>query len=264
MFLIVGVMALFLTLLYFFQERLLFFPQRITAERTRQMSGLTNVETIEFRSPDGVAVRGWLLKNPAARPYKLLLYYGGNAEEVSYLAEGRNIFVDRSPVLVNYRGYGGSDGSPGERELLQDALEVYDAMVKRPDVDAGNIILMGRSLGTGIAVHVAANRPSAGLILVSPYDSMVNVAKRHYPYLPVGQMLKHRFDSAALAPDIKCPTLILAASADTIVPREHSAALANRLGGKVVYREIGNADHNTIGLFPAFSDSIQEFIKGIL
>lgn len=263
MVLIAGILAVSLALLFLLQERLLFFPQRISAERAAQMKSLPNIEQLEVKSSDGVIVRGWLVKNPIVRPYKLLVYYGGNAEEVSYLAEARAKFGDRSLVLVNYRGYGASDGSPGEAELLRDALVVYDELVKRSDVDAGSIILMGRSLGTGIAVHVAARRPVAGLILVSPYDSMVNVAKRHYPYLPVDLMLKYRFDSVALAADIKCPTLILAASADTVIPKTHSEALAKLLGGKVDYREIGNANHNTIGHLPDFSDSIQEFIKGI-
>lgn len=249
-------------ILYFFQERLLFFPQRISSERDDSLRGRKDTEALELRMSDGMIMRGWLVKKASQKPLKLLFYYGGNAEEVSHIIEESKEFGDRSLVLVNYRGYGKSDGNPGEEVLQRDALEIFDMINKRPDVDASNVLLMGRSLGTGIAVNVAAHRSHAGVILVSPYDSMTNVAKRHYPFLPVDLLLRHRFESFRLAPAINSSVLILVATEDSIVPKSHSRALAEHWGGNVEYREIEKASHNTISFHPLYWNAIENFLKG--
>jgi hypothetical protein len=111
-------------------------------------------------------------------------------------------------------------------------------------------------------VNVAAHRSHAGVILVSPFDSMTNVAKRHYPIIPVGLLLRHRFESFRLAPAIKSPVLILAADDDSIVPKSHSHSLAGYWGGKVDFYEIGKADHNTLDFSPEYWIAIQNFLKG--
>src|SRR5437764_15432172 len=105
---------------------------------------------------------------------------------------------------------------------------------------------MGRSLGSGIAVHLAAHRPLRAVILVSPYDSIVEVAKRHYPFLPVSLMLRHRFDSIALAPRIEAPLLCLVATGDRVIPAEHSRALLEAERDTKTLHEFPNADHNSI------------------
>ena len=211
---------------------------------------------------DGMIMRGWLIKNASRPSLRLLFYYGGNAEELSRILEESGKFGDRSLVLVNYRGYGRSDGKPGEEALQRDALEIFDMITRRPDVDADDVVLMGRSLGTAIAVNVAAHRSHAGVILVSPFDSMTNVAKRHYPIIPVGLLLRHRFESFRLAPAIKSPVLILAADDDSIVPKSHSRSLAGYWGGKVDFCEIGKSGHNTLNFSPMYWIAIQNFLKG--
>jgi len=100
-----------------------------------------------------------------------------------------------SLALVNYRGYGASEGSPSERALFADALLVLDALRERPDVDPARVALVGRSLGSGVATYVAANRPVAGVALVSPYDSVTALARRQFPWLPIELLLRHPFDS---------------------------------------------------------------------
>ena len=250
-----------LLLLFSFQEHLLFFPHRISLEKSELLRNRKNTDTLELRMSDGTIVRGWLVKAPAQIPLKLIFYYGGNAEEVSLLIDESGKFGDRSLVLVNYRGYGQSDGKPGEEVLKRDALEIFDAILKRPDVDTYNIALMGRSLGTGIATYVAAHRPHAGVILVSPYDSMTKVAKRHYPFFPIDLLLRHRFESIQLAPALTSPVLMLVADEDSIVPKSHSRSLAERWGGKVDFIEIGKTNHLTIGFHPLYWTTIQDFLK---
>ena len=252
-----------LSILFFFQEQLLYFPQRLSPERSTVLHSRKDTESLELRMSDGTTVRGWLVKNPSQTPLRLLFYYGGNAEELSLMIDDSGKFGDRSLVLVNYRGYGESGGKPGEESLKQDALEIFDAIMKRPDVEPRSAILMGRSLGTGIAVHVAAHRPQTGVILVSPYDSMVSVAKLHYRFFPVDLLLRHRFDSLQWAPVITSPVLMLVADEDSIVPKPHSRSLAEHWGGKVDFIEIAKSDHNTIGFHPLYWNSIQDFLQGI-
>ena len=116
-----------------------------------------------------------------------VIYFGGNAEEVSWTLAERRWPRDVTLVAVNYRGYGRSGGAPGEPELKADALAIHDAVAARTDVDPRRIVVFGRSLGTAVAVHVAAARPVAGVVLASPFASLVAIGKVHgYPWLPVG------------------------------------------------------------------------------
>ena len=114
--------------------------------------------------------------------------------------------------------------------MCNDAIAIYDYFVKRAGVDSGKIIVMGRSLGTGVAVALASVRKVRGLILVSPYDSLLSVAKELYPFLPVSLILTHRFDSIAKAPLITAPLLAIIASDDTIIHRRHSERLRRKMG----------------------------------
>ena len=161
---------------------------------------------------------------------------------------------------MNYRGYGESQGRPSERALLEDALVVLDQVLGREGIDPGHVVLMGRSLGSGVAVHVAAHRRVGSVILVTPFDSLVSVAKAHYPIFPVGLMLRHRFDSAALAPDITVPALFLTAVHDQVVPQRFAEALEHRWGGPVVAVSIDGTDHNTIETSPVYWEAVNAFL----
>jgi pimeloyl-ACP methyl ester carboxylesterase len=123
-----------------------------------------------------------------------------------------------------------------------------------------NVFLFGRSLGGGVAVQLAAERPPAGVILVAPFDSLVEVAKRHYPYLPVDWMLKHRFDSIGRAPKIAVPLLCLVAADDQIIPAEHSRRLYAAWGGPKQWVELQGAGHNSTDSAPAFWENIWKFL----
>ncbi len=114
-----------------------------------------------------------------------MIYFGGNGEEVSWLVPEFSRVPDWAALLVNYRGYGLSEGQPSETKLYRDALALYDRATRRPDIDSGRVIVMGRSLGTGVATYLASQRPVAGVVLISPYDSLVQVAREAYPFLPV-------------------------------------------------------------------------------
>ena len=254
-----GCIALgFPVLIYFFQEWLIFFPQPITQDPLQANPGAA-IEEVSLITSDQVRLHGWLVKAaPTQIPAPLLIYFGGNAEEVSWLASTAGQYAGWSLLMLNYRGYGRSEGKPGEAELFADALQIYDYAAKR--ADASRVAVMGRSLGSGVAVYLAAQRPVAGVILVSPYDSVESVAKSIYPFLPIGLLLKHRFDSLSRAPAIKAPLLCLVASADRVIPRPHSERLYAAWGGPKQWREIRLADHDSLASEPDYWRAIAAFL----
>jgi uncharacterized protein len=250
--LLVGVPAT----MYLAQDSLLFLPQPLVGSPRVARP----VEALAFEREEGVKVRGWFVK--AADRAPLAIYYGGNAEELSWqMTEPWP--ADWSLALVNYRGYGESDGKPSEAALFGDALAVFDALARRPDVDASRIVLVGRSLGSGVAAYVAAERPIAAVVLISPYDSMTAIARRHYPWLPVGLLLKHPFDSASRAPHIRAPLLAIAGDADRIIPPSHSRRLVEAWAGPKRLVELRDADHNDLSGAPQFWPTIDGFLSEV-
>ena len=245
-------------LAWLFQERMIFFPRPVESRPTPR----ANVEVITLAVADGVKLRGWLVK-AAPVPAPLVIYFGGNAEEVSWLVDLASQFPGWSLLLVNYRGYGESEGKPGERELFEDALALYDYAKQRPDIAPGRIVAMGRSLGTGVAVYLASHRPTRGVILVSPYDSLGEVARRHDPFLPVSLLLRHRFDSLDRAPHIEAPLLCLVANEDRLIPVAHSRTLFEAWRGAKTWREIPLADHDGIAGEPEYWRSIAAFLSAL-
>jgi pimeloyl-ACP methyl ester carboxylesterase len=244
-------------LVFLLQERLIFMPQPLSEAaqadiRTRFPKG----QNVFAQAADGVRVHAWHLPGPPDAP--LVFYFGGNAEEVSWmLGEASQAAPNVGWLLVDYRGYGASDGAPSERALVEDALLWYDRFAPQ----AKRIVVMGRSLGSGVAVRLAAERKVDAVILVTPFDSMVEVGKRHYPILPVSLLLRHRFDSAARAPKIAAPLLCLAATRDSIIPVEHAKLLYEAWGGPKRWVALEEAGHNTVDAHPNYWRSINQFLN---
>lgn len=244
-----------LLLLYFFQEKIIFYPQKIPGYILERYKAYELIF-----SQNGVTLHGWFIKKKNSTNQPMVIYYGGNAEEVSLNLEDMDKMNAGSFLFMNYRGYGQSKGSPTEKHLFADAIQLFDHVVQKENVDSQSIILMGRSLGSGVATHVAANRKVAGVILVTPFDSLVNVGKMHYPVFPVRWLLKHRFDSLSLAPQINTPLLALIAEQDEIIPRHSSFTLLKRWAGKTKYVVIERAGHNDISLHQGYWQAINQFI----
>ena len=243
--------------LYLAQDGMLFMPQSGPASLPQGRAERA-VEVLAFAADDGMVVRGWLIR-AARTPAPLIVYYGGNAEEVSWQA-GEPWPADWSLALVNYRGYGQSEGKPSEQALFADAELVFDALAARADVDRLRIVLVGRSLGSGVATYVASRREVAGVVLISPYDSVTALAQRHYPFLPVRLLLKHPFDSLSRAPAIKAPLLAVVAERDGIIPPEHSQRLHDAWGGPKRWSSVPHAGHNDLGPQREFWGPIGEFL----
>jgi fermentation-respiration switch protein FrsA (DUF1100 family) len=249
-------------LVYFAQERMIFFPQPLTGEmRAALHKAVPDAEEIELPTADGQRLHGWFLPNGApAQGAPALIYFGGNAEAVSLLALDAHDLRGISLFLFDYRGYGASTGEPGERAFFADALAIYDHVASLPRVDRKRIFVMGRSLGSGVATYLASERPVSRVVLVTPFDSMAAVAHTHYPYLLTGMLLRHRFDSASRAAAIDAPLLALIAGADNIVPARHGLALAKAWHGPVKSVVLPGAGHNDIQGHPAYWPAIREFL----
>ena len=170
----------------------LYFMQRSQIYFAVQEANPPGAQSIRLTS-GASTLKIWVVERPGPRA---LVYFGGNAEDVSVnLPIFASAIPDHSLYLVNYRGYGGSTGTPSESALVTDAFAVYDRLHARyPDIS-----VMGRSLGTGVAVQLAAAREVRRLVLVTPYDSLANVAGAHFPMFPVAFLMRDRYDSASHA-----------------------------------------------------------------
>jgi len=243
----------------FMQDSLLYHPIPRSGALPLPPGGYT-IETLSLAPETGIELEGWLVK-PTGGRLPALVYFGGNAEEVSWLIASADRLGGRALALVNYRGYGNSTGRPSEAALLVDALAVYDALVARSDIDAARTAVMGRSLGSGVAVYLAAHRAVDHVVLVSPYDSVAAVGAAHFPVALVRIALRDRYDSAALAPMIDVPLLAIAGTRDDIIPVAHSRRLYALWAGEKRWLELSQAGHNDLQEYPEYWTSIAEFLR---
>ncbi|KEQ18996.1 alpha/beta hydrolase [Endozoicomonas numazuensis] len=198
----------------------------------------------------------------------VVLYFGGNAEDVStmlYLSKELGV---SEFYAFNYRGYGSSNGSPSEESLVADAWAQYEYLIKEKEVSPERILLMGRSLGSGVAVQLTQqvklnNQSLFGVVLVTPYDSLRAVVSHHFPWLPVRWILKHPFESLQRAGQLNTPALFLIASLDQIIPPSHGHKLSQVWQGSSDTKVLTGYDHNNLDESPNFYPSIRAFIQKV-
>ncbi|MDZ7668142.1 MAG: alpha/beta fold hydrolase [Gammaproteobacteria bacterium] len=174
--------------------------------------------------PD-VTLHGWIVNADSSGP--LIIYFGGNAEEVSRLVD-TFAPLEASTVLMNYRGYGRSGGRPTAAALLDDARALVEEMPQRLGADRP-LILFGRSLGSGIAAQTTRHARADGVILLSPYRSLTRLAQRYAPGMPARWLLRHRIDTTAALDTLPDQVLVFYSPTDLIIPADESRALIERL-----------------------------------
>lgn len=236
----------FCAYIYATQRSMIYFP---TPE-----SAVAGAEVIPLEN-GGETLRILAVTRPGPRA---LLYFGGNAEDVAANIDALSLALpNHSLYLVNYRGYGGSTGRPSEAALFADALAVHDHVhARHPETS-----VMGRSLGSGVAVYLASRRPTENLVLVTPFDSLANVAREHFRLLPVGLLLKDRYESSTLAADVTARVLVVIAENDEIIRRARSQALVEAFPTQQVHVSIiRGAQHNSLDASPEYLASIRAFV----
>jgi fermentation-respiration switch protein FrsA (DUF1100 family) len=183
-------------------------------------------QTVQFPTADGLTLGGWLVPPTGPPRGVTVIVFNGNAGNRGYRAPlaARLAESGFTTFLFDYRGYGGNPGTPTEPGLLSDARGAVAWLAGR-GIDRDRLVYFGESLGTGVAVALASELRPAALVLRSPFTSMVDVARHHYPFLPVGLLLKDRYPAVDRIATVGCPVLVIAADRDRIVP----AALSRRL-----------------------------------
>ena len=231
--------------LYLWQRSMLYFAQ------PRKME---NAPLMILQRPDA-RIRVTVQEHEGA---DAIVYFGGNAEDVSTtLPEFEMHFPDRALYMMHYRGYGGSEGKPTEEAILGDAFALYDEVAKKHS----RIVLVGRSLGTGVAVRIAAARPVSRMVLITPYDSIQYVAGRAFPYVPVKWLLKDKWESWRYAPEVSAPTLILMAGSDEVIPAESTERLyAAFPKGIATMKIVADARHNSIHHAQSYQYEFGQFL----
>jgi len=204
---------------------------------------------------DGERIKVWAVRRSGPRA---LMYFGGNAEDVAASIDSfAAAFPAHSLFLVNYRGYGGSSGRPSETAFYSDARNVYDRVAS----ECGEISVMERSLGSGVAMHLATERPVAHLVLVTSFDRMVKVAKSYFWWLPVGLLMRDRYELAMQARRVAAPVLVVTAGEDEIIPAERSQALVKAFAQvRVQHAVIPGVGHNTLDVSPKYLESVRAFL----
>ena len=238
---LLGVYVVVVALLWAFQEKLTFPAPRAA------LPSLSDGERVELAMRDGTRLVGWYwaARGGDGRQKPALLWFYGNGENIAAIWP---IIRDFRPphaalLVVDYPGYGASEGKASEAGMYEAADLAYDALRGRSDVDPKRIYVYGRSLGSAAATHVASTRDVAGLILESPFTSAKGMAARHYRFVPRA-LVRLRLDNLGRMPGIRCPSLIFHGTADMLVPMRMGQEVAAAAGGPVEFVMIEGSGHN--------------------
>ena len=268
---VVAVLAASLGLLWAFQRRLIYLPSPGPVPPAATV--LPGAEDVAFPTADGLRLNGWFVPpvgNPAQRtsnPGPAVLVCNGNGGDRSMRAglAAELARVGLAVLLFDYRGYGGNPGSPTEEGLADDARAALEYLAGRPEVDPGRVVYLGESLGAAVALRLAVERPPAALVLRSPFASLAEVGRRHYPVLPVSLLLRDRYDSAARVGRLTAPLLVVAGSRDQIVPVSHSRRLFAAAPEPKRLVVLDGVDHNDYDLHagPRLVGELRAFLAGV-
>jgi dipeptidyl aminopeptidase/acylaminoacyl peptidase len=243
------------------QRRLVFNPT-VKREVDRPRSSGHRTRPIVLRAADGTKLSGWLMTPAVVGPHPGVIYFGGRSEEVSWVArDAGKLFPGMAVLAVNYRGYGDSQGDPAEQHMVDDGRMLFDWLSQRGHVDPRRIAIVGRSLGSGVAVQVAMQCAAHSVVLITPYDSILAIAKRRFRTMPIEYVLRHRFESVKYASSLTAPTYVLRAAFDDIVPHSHTDLLVAKLGKLHKDEIVPDSDHLNIPYLEGTQTRIADFLR---
>ena len=214
---IFAIYTLICIFLFFYQRNLMYHPDENNYFNDKLS---VDIEKIKVQTQDGLDLLGWFHEKDIKK-YKTILYFHGNAGSLENRIHKLNHFRDINVnfLIIAWRGFSGNQGKPSETGLYEDGESAIKWLVKK-GVDEKNIVIYGESLGTGVATHLSQNKKFAGVILETPFTSMIDAAKKFYPYIPVSLLLKDKFENKNKIKNIKSPILIMHGEKDQIVPFE--------------------------------------------
>jgi uncharacterized protein len=222
--------------------------------------GLPQAARREIVAGDGTRLLGWWIP-PKRADAPVYLYFHGNADGLSKRATRFGYLAQNGAgvLAMSYRGYGGSGGKPSEADILADAAIIHATLVS--EFPATRIIAFGESLGTGVALNLASTRPVAGMILDSPYLSVLHRAQATYPWLPVSWLLADTFRSDLWIRNVAAPILIIHGTADDLIPNADSEQLAALAKSGQVTRKLYPGQPHVVPLNKGPMPDIEEFVK---
>lgn len=253
------ILAFFFILVRFLEKTSIFYPSKII-EVTPDRFGLP-YEDIAFITEDGVKINGWLLIRPEAR--STVLYFHGNAGNITGRWMTIKLFYDMgvNTFIIDYRGYGRSQGEPSEEGVYKDGRAAFDYLKSRKDIGHLPIVIYGSSLGGAVAIDVAGRRPADGLIVDSSFPSAASMARIYYPFIPTWFM-KTKFDSAKKIRVLNIPKLFFHSKEDNVVPYRLGEELYKEAEGPKDFVELSGGHYESHdesnGLF---SSAIQDFLR---
>src|SRR4051812_9510312 len=247
------------------EESLVFRPQPIDAQHVKALAAAGRIEEVRLETPDGYKLHGWLKRPEHWKPgtrHPLVIVYAGIGQEISEYVPRAHSHGEWGWLMINYRGFGLSQGSPSERTVLSDAKLIYDWALARPDVDSANIVVLGRSLGPYVAIAVAAARKVRAAILATPFDSAAALGEEHYR-VPLGWLVQSHYNPALMAPMVSAPALFLLAEKDQVTPVKNGMALARVWGGLGKTVLLRGAGHSGVENREEFWHSIGDFLAAL-
>ncbi len=233
-----------LALMFVFQRKLLYFPTPLSEY---QLANSAPFSALDVRTNDGLNLRSWWSNGDPGK--KTFIFFHGNAGNAADRMPMMEVLLQagHSVVLAEYRGYGGNPGKPSEEKLKMDAALLMDEIIKQGVKDR-NIILMGRSLGTGVATFLATEYDVAALVLISAYSSLPEIAAEHYPYFPVSLLMRDRFNNVDRIGKTTSPLLVFHGEMDRIIPLPHGLKVYDAAQGDKEFIRLPGRGHNNLDM----------------
>ena len=241
-----------LVYMYLTQDSAVFNPNEIEKSSPFVLEGK---EDVSLEVEKNLFIRG-VYKKSKYKNAPLIIYFGGNADDATRILLHLKNLNDFDIVAYNYRGFVNSDGKPSQEVLFADGLKIYDKYAKKRDV-----VLIGRSLGTGVASYLAKKRDVKGVILITPYDSIVSIGQKRYPYLPVRWLLNNKFESVKFLPHVDAPVGLIEVFEDKTIPKYHFDRLKKSVKNLSLHVELKDTTHGDVLKHPEFEKVIKEMLK---
>ncbi len=249
-------MLLFIILLYAGATYMLYSTQdsKIFVTSHLEKCNLTKAKEISFKTTDGITLKGAAITHSKNAP--LVLYFGGNAENVECFVENvASKIPEYNFIAFNYPGYDKSQGKPTQERILKYALEIYKKY--NPD------IVIGRSLGSAVAIYVASKEPVKKLVLITPIDSILNIAKSKFPYLPISLLLKHKFEADKWIENVNANVALILVENENIVPKKNLENILSKIKNIKFKKEIKDVNHNNLYNSPKTIEVLKEAVDSL-